>query len=158
MNRIKPIQIEPVVQTVRVPVSPQKAFDIFAHSMANWWPMDHHIGETQAVDVVIEPRVGGRFYEKSESGKECDWGYVKLYEPGRQLLLAWQLTADWQYDPDFEVEVDVTFVADGDGTQVRLEHRNLERYGAQAKDMQLSFAGERGWRWILAQYVNLFDE
>lgn len=144
--------IEPVVRIVCVNTNPDRAFDIFATQMGRWWPADHHIGATAFADIVVEPRVGGRFYEIGQDGAECDWGRVRAYEPGKRLLLGWQLNADWDYDPEFEVEVEVTFASIGDQTEVRLVHRNLDRYGVAAPRISASISGEEGWLMILQCY------
>jgi hypothetical protein len=34
----------------------------------------YKIGKANAVDAIIEPRVGGRWYERGEDGSTCDWG------------------------------------------------------------------------------------
>lgn len=150
--------VSPVVKTVRVNADPKRAFEVFAGSMGRWWPADHHIGTTAFTDIVVEPRAGGRFYEKGSDGAECDWGCVKAYEPGQRLLLGWQLNAEWEYDPEFEVEVEVTFKSVGEQTEVRLEHRNLERYGAVAPEIAQSISGEGGWPSILASFGACCDD
>lgn len=142
----------PVVKTVRVNADRVRAFDVFAAQMGRWWPADHQIGQTLFTDIIIEPKTGGRFYELSADGTECEWGYVKAYEPGERLLLAWQLNAEWEFDADFEVEVEVTFTAIGEQTEVRLEHRNLERYGPSAPAVLASISGAGGWPQILSRY------
>jgi uncharacterized protein YndB with AHSA1/START domain len=99
--------------------------------------------------VVIEPRAGGRWYEVSENGAEYDWGRVLAWDPPARLVLAWQLTAAFEYDAGFETEVEVTFVADGDETVVSFEHRNLERFG----DVPELLTGmDAGWGMLLAGY------
>lgn len=145
--------IAPVVKTVRVAADAKRAFEVFAAQMGRWWPADHHIGQTAFRDIIVEPRAGVRFYEVGVDGVECEWGYVKAYEPGERLLLAWQLNADWAYDPDFEVEVEITFLPVGEQTEVRLEHRNLERYGSHAASVAGSISGEGGWPGILNCYA-----
>lgn len=144
--------VAPVVRTVRVATDARRAFEVFTAQMGRWWPADHHIGATAFRDIVIEPHAGGRFFEVGQDGRECDWGHVKAYEPGERLLLAWQLNGDWEYDPDFEVEVEVTFIPMGEKTEVRLEHRNLERYGARSSEVAASISGEGGWPGILNRF------
>lgn len=135
----------PVVKTLRVPAPPARAFDVFTAGMARWWPKTHSIGREPLADVTMEPRTDGRWFETGEGGATCDWGRVLAWEPPHRLVLAWQITADWTYDPNLMTEVEVTFTADGDGTVVRLEHRGLEAYGARAADLAATLGSPGGW-------------
>src|SRR5262245_15101543 len=61
------------VVTVKAP--PLVAWRVFTGKMGSWWPLaSYKIGQARAVDAVIEPRVGGRWYERGEDGSTCDWG------------------------------------------------------------------------------------
>ena len=60
----------------------------------------YKIGKANAVDAVIEPRVGGRWYERGEDGSTCDGGAVLIWEPPTRLVLSWDIAADFQYDPN----------------------------------------------------------
>ena len=76
----------------------------------DWWPKDsHHISDADAAKVILEPRQVGRWYERAEYGGECDWGQVREVDRPDRILLAWQLTPEWKFDPDpakaTEVEV-----------------------------------------------------
>ena len=71
-------------------------------------------------------------------------GHGPSWEPPRRLLLGWQLDHTFRYDPDLLMEVEILFEElAGGGTRVSLEHRNLERLGAEAD----AFAGKvrPGW-------------
>ena len=106
----------------------------------------------------MEPRAGGRWYERGEDGSECQWGRVLSWEPPARVVLAWQINAQWQYDPDFETEVEIKFIADGTGTRVELEHRDLERYGEQAETMRATFDSDGGWNGLLAAFAGVAGE
>ena len=56
--------------TVGVPVD--RAFHVFTESFNTWWPREYHIGQTEMTDAILEPREGGRWYERGEDGSECD--------------------------------------------------------------------------------------
>jgi uncharacterized protein YndB with AHSA1/START domain len=142
-------------KSVSVQAPPTVAWRVFTEQMGTWWPLTtHKIGKANAVDAVIEPRVGGRWYERGDDGTTCDWGRVVAWEPPVRLVLTWEITADWQHDPDLRTEVEVRFVAEGEErTRVELEHRYLERYGARRDAMHTIFDSERGWSGLLESFA-----
>jgi hypothetical protein len=77
---------------------------------------------------------------------------VLAWEPPVRLLLAWQITAEWRFDPNLLTEVEVRFTADGTGTLVELEHR-LDGYGAAAVQMHEVFDGPNAWMGLLESFA-----
>src|SRR5262245_3159 len=145
-----------VVRSVSVPLSQARTFELFTARMGDFWPKEHSIGSSEIADVVIEPRVGGRWFERGVDGSECPWGRVGSWDPPRQVVLLWQISANWQFDPGFETEVEVTFTEEpGDRTHVELRHRNLQRYGDRAEEMRAIFDDPKGWAGTLAALVDL---
>ena len=144
-----------VRKSIRVDVSREDAFDIFVRRFGQWWPLiTHHIGAKAAETAIIEPRVGGRWFERSTDGAECDWGRVKVWEPPGRFILSWSITADWKYDEHLDTEVEVRFISEGDvATRVELEHRKLEAYGEHAGMMRGIFDSEKGWGGLLDAYA-----
>lgn len=140
----------PIRKSVRVQASQQKAFDTFV-SMGGWWTKSHSLQPSGQRDVVIEPRTGGRWYDIGTDGTEMEWGRVLVWGAPDRLLLAWQLNAEWTYDPDFETTIEVRFRPDGDGTIVEFEHRDLERFGEKANEVRGDFdtGMDGGWGQLL---------
>lgn len=132
------------------------AWRVFTAEMGTWWPLAHYkIGKANAVDAVLEPRVGGRWYERGEDGSTCDWGRVLLWEPPSRLVLTWDITADWQFDPTLNTEIEVRFIAEGEErTRVELEHRRLDRYGPHRDRMRAIFETEGDWGRLLAMFAS----
>ena len=148
-----PDQVE-VRKTVRVQASPERAFDVFTAGMSRWWPLEtHHVGAQPATEAVVEPREGGRWFERADDGTECDWGRVLAWEPPSRVVLTFEMSPAWQHDPAYPTEVEVRFTADGDGTRVDLEHRRLELYEDKAREMAEAYGGEGGWSGILDAYA-----
>lgn len=146
----------PVRKTVTVKASAQKAFDVFTAGMGRWWPPTHSTAKTPLKDVIVEPREGGRWFERGEDGTETNWGKVLAWDPPGRVLLAWQLTRDWTYDPAFETEVEIVFEPEGEGqTRVTLEHRKLERFGDGAQAVRDAIDSPGGWGGILALYAEV---
>jgi uncharacterized protein YndB with AHSA1/START domain len=147
----------PIRRNVHVGVSRERAFEIFTARIGHWWPKTHHIGAADLDTLVIEPRQGGRWYERGIDGSECEVGKVLLWDPPARLVLGWQLTPDFAFDPNLLTEVDVQFIAEGaNATRVELEHRDLERFGERAEAMRQQIDGPSGWAGLLdlfARYV-----
>jgi uncharacterized protein YndB with AHSA1/START domain len=141
--------------TVAAPLA--VAFEVFTAQIEAWWPMaSHHIGEADCAAVVIEPRAGGRWFERGVDGSECDWGRVLLWDAPNRVRLVWQLSAQFKYDRSIETEVDVRFTAlDANTTRVELEHRGLDAYGADAATMREVFDSPTGWNGMLEHYAQV---
>ena len=46
-----------------------EAFELFTSRMAEWWPLDvASYGGDRAREIFLEPRVGGRFFERFTDG------------------------------------------------------------------------------------------
>jgi uncharacterized protein YndB with AHSA1/START domain len=145
-----------VRRTVTVPVSQQRAFEVFTAQLGTWWPKEFSIGEADMADFIVEPRVGGRWYEVGVDGKECDTGRVTAFEPPERLTLAWHLNERFQFDPDpaHASEVDVRFIAeDPTRTRVELEHRGFERHGGGADAVRGVVDSPQGWDYCLELFV-----
>jgi uncharacterized protein YndB with AHSA1/START domain len=145
-----------VRKTVTVDVPQAYAFSVFTEHFGSWWPLaTHKLGRQDAVTAIIEPRRGGRWFERSAEGTECDWGRVQVWEPPHRLVLTWEVSADWQPDKTIQTEVEVKFVADGpERTTVHLEHRKLEEYGEKAEMIRSIFDSEGGYGGVLQRFAN----
>ena len=104
--------VAPVRKTIMVGTSAERAFQVFTEEMNTWWPLaSKHIGKADAKTVVMEPFVGGRWFERGVDGSECDWGHVRTWDPPRRLVLTWEISSDWHDDPSIQTEVEVRFSA-----------------------------------------------
>lgn len=150
-------QVETAVRrTISVAASKQHAFEVFTAQFGSWWPKDYHIGDAEMADFVLEPKVGGRWYEVGVDGTECDTGRVTTFEPPDRLTLAWHLDGNWQYDPDpaHASEVEVRFIAEGPRqTKVELEHRGFERHGGGADAVHGGVNSPKGWSYCLELFA-----
>ena len=58
----------PVRKSLVVKADVPRSFNAFTSRMGSWWPKSKTIGSSPPVEVVIEPRAGGRWYERGEDG------------------------------------------------------------------------------------------
>ena len=157
--------IAPVRRETEVRQDPARAFALFTGRMVDWWRRGTP-GKAPPVAIVVEPRVGGRWFERDADGVETQWGLVKAWEPpapgaaSGRLQLRWQLDAQFRFDPAVDTTVDIVFTAiAGGGTRVTLEHRELERYGDAAAHVASRIS--EGWPQQLAgfaAYAGAHDE
>jgi uncharacterized protein YndB with AHSA1/START domain len=152
LNPSPHIRPAPVRTSIFVNAPQSIAFEVFTAGIGGWWPKTHKTGTADLDRPVIEPGEGGRWYELDVDGSECEIGKVAAWEPPSRLVLIWQLTPEFAYDPDLVTEVEVLFTPDGDGTRVDLEHRDLERMGEKAEAMRETISGPGGWPALLELY------
>ena len=147
-----------VRKSVRVPVPIERAFSVFVERMETWWPASHHIGAQPFQAIFVEPRVGGRWYERDLQGNECDWGTVLAWGPPRRVTFSWHLGLDWKFNPDVAKasEVEIRFTSEGPSTTlVELEHSRLERHGEGYQQLRTALDGPNAWESILAEFAKV---
>jgi Activator of Hsp90 ATPase homolog 1-like protein len=147
-----------VRHSVTVPISAERAFRLFTEEIGTWWPQDTHKLSEGAITEVFEGREGGRWYELAEDGSECTVATMVVWEPPARFVMAWQLTPQWQFEPDLDraTQVEVTFEPEaGTATRVTLEHRGFESYGEPGENMRKEVGGKEGWLVIIERYAEV---
>lgn len=145
-----------VTKSIVVEAPRVQAFEFFIRQEA-WWPArTHHLAEPPGETVILEPFVGGRWFERWHDGRECDWGMVLVWEPPRRIVVTWQIGPGWLYEPDQTKasEIEVRFLAESQlRTRIEFEHRHLERYGEQAERMRAILDAPEGAAGVLWAYA-----
>ena len=129
---------------IKVERSPATAFKVFCEEIGQWWPKGPSFGGKDLADMRIEGRVGGRFYERYIDGTEYDIGQVTADQPPSLVAFTWRAPS-W----DGTTQVEVRFLADGNGTRVELEHSGWE-HDAKMRDSRKGYDG--GWDVMLGHY------
>jgi hypothetical protein len=88
--------MDPLELEFTVACSPEHAFEVWATRTSQWWPHDHSVSGEKGLSVTIEPRRGGRIYERTPHGAEHDWGEVVSWgaSPPSRLSLAHRAGAE----------------------------------------------------------------
>lgn len=140
--------LPPVRRSVIVPLDQRAAFDLFVRRLGEWWPLaTRSVALADAVSCQIEPRVGGRIFERTRAGTESDWGMLLVFEEPSRLVFTWHPGLP----PATATEVEVTFVPTGDQTRVDVEHRHWEKLGDRAAFVRGLYEG--GWPGVLDRLV-----
>jgi len=140
--------IEPIRLAFDVDASPAHAFDVWTARISQWWPGDHTVTAAPGLTVVLEPRPGGRIFERTVAGDEHDWGEVTVWDPPARLGYRWHL----RRTPADATDVLITFApTDDGGCHVTIDHRGWERFGDDGRGWRDANRG--GWGGLLPHYV-----
>ena len=141
---------------VEAPV--ERAFRVFTERLDEIKPRDHNLLASDIEATVVEPRAGGRIYDRGADGSECEWATVLAYEPPERVVFSWNVDPRWQpeADPARRSEVEVRFVPEGpDRTRVELEHRHLDRHGDGWEGVRGGVDSPEGWPLYLERFAGL---
>jgi hypothetical protein len=140
--------IAPLRLSFEVACPVERAYALWAVETHRWWPVEHTVTAEPGLEVVFEPREGGRIYERTPAGMEVDWGVVTAWEPPTRLAYLWHIATDRSY----ATEVEIRFVDQGNATtRVEIEHRGWERLGARGPSWRE--ANLAGWDGVLPHYL-----
>jgi uncharacterized protein YndB with AHSA1/START domain len=144
--------IAPVKKIIRVGASQAHAFEVFTTGLDGWWPRKASIGSSPTKQNVLEPRLGGCWYQVGEDGSRADVGKILVWEPPHRFVMSWDINSNWKPDTAVSSEVEVRFIADGpNATRIELEHRKFERMGAgPGEKMRKDVEG--GWPGMLEHF------
>lgn len=143
-----------VSTAIEVAAEPHRAFAVFTEGLNTWWERGHHLLDGELAEVGIEPFVGGRVWERNETGDTCDWGRVLAWEPGERFAFSWRIGPDWAV-PATDAPastVTVTFTPAGSGTRVELVHSDIDVHGQGWEELRDSVAGPGGWPLHLSNF------
>jgi hypothetical protein len=135
---------EPLRITFDVGCPPEQAFELWTARTSAWWPTSHTVSAQPGLEVVIEPEVGGRIFERTPDGDEHDWGQVTGWDPPSRISYLWHL----RQDRADATEVEITFAPDdAAGTRLSIVHRGWEARGADQRERN-----HQGWDALLPHF------
>ena len=142
--------LEPIVRTIEVPCSQEKAFNVFVSQMPGWWPLDQRsvsmFSGAAAKALRVDARSGGQIVEIGHDDTEHLWGTIRSYDPYAFVSLDFHMAMPAENAS--LVEVRFTALA-ADRTRVQLKQSNFEAFGDMAEMNHQGY----GSSWIM-----LFDE
>lgn len=132
---------------VTVPFAPQRAFELFVHRIADWWPLaTHSVNGERATSVQIEGRVGGHITEICDDATEEVWGTLTSWDPPARLAFTWH-----PGQPEGQATtVELTFRASDDSTVVTLIHSG---WAHRADGAAARRSHDSGWATVLSRFA-----
>jgi uncharacterized protein YndB with AHSA1/START domain len=129
--------LDPIIKTIDVPCSQEKAFNVFLNEMDSWWPLGKFTvsayGGTPAKAIHVEAKRGGKIVEIGPNGAEYLWGTIKSYDPHDFVSMDFHIAPPGDDTADAKSLVEVRFTALGNKqTRVTLTQSNWEAFGEKA--------------------------
>jgi hypothetical protein len=105
-----------IVKSVVLPLPSTAAFQLFTQKISAWWPADRRHSQDPASEIFLLE--SGRFYERARDGREVELGHVRSWDFPNRILLDFFIATG----PEQPTEVEITFAALGQSTQVTVMH------------------------------------
>jgi uncharacterized protein YndB with AHSA1/START domain len=139
--------------TQNVPLSPERAFELFTDGFGSWWPREFSWSQDVLEEIAMETAESGLLREIGPHGLRLDWGRVLEWEPPRRLAFSWQISPSRVPEPNpaKASEVEVRFEPDGEGCRMQLVHRGFERHGDGAAEYA-EMMEKQGWPLALERF------
>jgi uncharacterized protein YndB with AHSA1/START domain len=136
--------IEPLRLSYDLACPPAHAFTVWTTRLSLWWPKGHTVSGDPDTVVTLEPRLGGRIFERTPEGAEHDFGVITAWEPPYRLGYLWHIRRPASEATD----VALSFIEAGAGrTRLEIVHSGWERLGAEAQAWR--DANTSGWNALL---------
>lgn len=138
------LQIE---QEVTIKAAPARVFKALTAEIGEWWPF--RTKQEKKGKIILEPEVGGKFYETWGKGEGLLWGTVVQFIAGQRLDIVGMIGMSRL------VHTFVSFSLEEKkgGTLVKLSHRGL----GEISDKEQGEFGE-GWKEIMQNYLKNYVE
>lgn len=141
-----------VVKSIIIERRVEDAFRLWTEQINDWWPRSHSISKDPQTRIILEGKVGGRFFERTAQGIEHDWGSVIAWQPPAILAYMWYLGSGQQ----LPTRVDVNFIKLGENrTRVDVVHRGPELIGELWGTNQSRY--NQAWESVLPEFVSFCE-
>ena len=121
---------------LRFKATPERVYEVLVERSSEWFPTTY--GEERVKAIVLEPRIGGAYYEDWGEGRGHLYGTVTRYDPPFQLHFRGRLDLGTILDTEYTLEPDgdetillVSKVAVGPFTDE--EAAGINKYGDLAR-------------------------
>jgi uncharacterized protein YndB with AHSA1/START domain len=144
MSQLSPADadVSDVRKTITVPAPVEMAFAVYVERPGEWLPPEHAFVRGGS-DVVIEGRLGGRFYERGSDRSEVVRGTILAWDPPYRLTVTWRIGLGWRpiSDDEHASRITVEFTPTGNNTtEVAFTYSELYRHGEMAGQVHAALA------------------
>lgn len=137
-----------IEQEVKIEASPSRVFEALTKEVAAWWGPPYHLSKTPQ-GLVLEPKLGGSFYEVWGNGDGVLWATVTSLKRGERL----EMTGPMGMSGAVEGRISFTLEPQGKATVVKLSHRAV----GEVTDWTRNAYGQ-GWQDLIGVRLKAYVE
>lgn len=137
-----------IEQEVTIEASSRRVFDALTKEISAWWGAPYLVSEA-AQDIVLEPELGGRFYEVWGENEGVLWATVTGIKWGERL----ELTGPIGMRGAVQAVVSFELEPKGNATILRLSHQAV---GEVTKETEENYG--QGWQDLVGTRLKAFVE
>ncbi|MDR3612050.1 MAG: SRPBCC domain-containing protein [Candidatus Obscuribacterales bacterium] len=120
---------------LEIDASPLRVFNAITNGVANWWGRDYFESAEDAVDIHLEPRLGGKFFERwsldTKSPDGALLGTVVALKHAKLLRLRGTFGMG---DTLIQGLVEYELFASGQGTKLKFNHQAFGQISDDTKE------------------------
>lgn len=147
-ERIMMVEAIHIEQEVTIEASPERVFDALTKEISAWWGAPYLVSE-KAQDIVLEPKLGGFFYEVWGEDQGVLWATVTGIKWGERL----ELTGPIGMRGAVQAIVSYELEPKENATILRLSHRAV---GEVTKETEENYG--QGWEDLIGTRLKAFVE
>ncbi|MHB8575275.1 MAG: metalloregulator ArsR/SmtB family transcription factor [Dehalococcoidia bacterium] len=142
------LRVADIAFETQIDAPPERVFAALTEEIAAWWGAPY-LSSEMSTNLVLEPRVGGRFYETTNGDDGVLWATVSRVQRPATLVL------DGTFGMTGAIHGTVSYVleAHDGGTLVKLSHRAI---GELSQETEQGYGS--GWQDLLGTRLKAFVE
>jgi uncharacterized protein YndB with AHSA1/START domain len=137
-----------IEQKIFIEAKREKVFEALTTNVSNWWGRPFIINE-QTTNIILEPKIGGRFFESWEKEQGYKWGEV-TYLKNNEIL---EITGPFGKRDALFGKVCFTLENHKTGTNILLSHQMFGQVDEETKKGYSS-----GWEDLIGKRLKTFVE
>ncbi|MCX6118862.1 MAG: SRPBCC domain-containing protein [Proteobacteria bacterium] len=135
-----------IEQEIKINANPEKVFAHLTNDVSSWW--DHGFIQNPKA-IILEPKIGGRFYEDHGNGNGALYCTVIYVEANKKLVMQGSMGMRGAVFGNISFELTVQ----GDSTLLNLSHRAFGDVSDEHKSMY-----SKGWQDLLGKRLKTLVE
>ena len=147
-DKVMDITFMEIEQKIFIKATREKVFNSLITNVSHWWGRPYIIND-KTTNIILEPKIGGLFYETWDNVQGYKWGEVTSLKTNEMI----EITGPFGMPALNHAKVTFTLEDEKDGTNVLLSHQAM---GPLDETNKTSYSG--GWKDLIGTRLKRYVE